>query len=78
MQVKLIDTVEVDPMTSNLDYSKYAVYENGKYITNIYKHNEAYYNLSENTPFETIDQCLISIEKFYQHKLNNVRSKGKP
>ena len=64
MQVTYLKTVEVDSEASNLDYSVYNVYsESGRHMTNLYKHNEGYYNLFENVHHETIEDCVKSIKK---------------
>ncbi len=69
MQVKHVKSFELDPQVKNYDYSKFAVFtEKGKFLTNIYKHDDVYYSLFERNPHGSIDECLTSLNKFIKKK----------
>ena len=69
MHVKLTKHFEIDPEIRNYDHSKFAVYTNaGAYLTNIYKHNKVFYSLYENTRFESIENCVESLNNHIKVK----------
>ena len=69
MYVKHIKSFELDPEVKNYDYSKFAVFTNrGKFLTNIYKHDNVYYSLFERNPYNSIDECLSNVKKYVKDK----------
>ncbi len=60
---------EVDRLTRNYDYSKYAVYaDNGDYLTSIFKHCKVYYTLFDRTPFESVEDCLDYLKRHFKKR----------
>ncbi len=61
--------VESNQGVRNYDYSKFAVYnDKNRFLTNVYKHSKAFYNLFERTPHETMDKCLYSLPNHIKNK----------